>query len=606
MSRFKIGFFVMIILALSSKVCLSSQFDDAKLFSEQLSGNDPIKNNDPYSIPGYQGGNHESTKYYENANYGEMENDAIKKVEGDEDLQFMENESRKPKLKFDTNTPIVKQHRDIEENATFEGGVISSTSCINKEGNNETAYENLSCTLWMTPKKKICNNSLTVEIKEAKTGNICHYGGRIGSVGFRYDGDNSNITVDCVSGTSIRLYGAIMDGSGSWDFTINASPTSELTRAGEAYARKGLYEMKYTIDQCPSGRCTMNLYFRQVGQGWGYEHPASFKKDTLYESEKEVETWSDGCQDTDLNICEIDNKTCTEQGSRIISGRTVNRSCWNYRSTYRCQSDQMSPEPACQNLNERGCTPLTQECDASSCLQHYECPIDGDQQTNPNCSNNTTTIGDNKYDTSYSPSKDFANVATQMSVLQEASKDRDLSNANCIENPPGSDQFECTGDITVFKGEALHCDKKIGGFSDCCSDKGWGLNTGLDDCSTEEQKLGYGREAKRCHYVGRYCSEKAGKWCVKYSQSYCCFVSKLGRIFQEQGRPQLSIDWGEERTPNCQGFKISEFDNINMEIMDFSEFINDAMKMPDDDLEDKENKASQSLENYINKMTGEP
>lgn len=101
----------------------------------------------------------------------------------------------------------------------------------------------------------------------------------------------------------------------------------------------------------------------------------------------------------------------------------------------------------------------------------------------------------------------------------------------------------------------------------------------LMSCEQEEQMLGMHREAGLCTYVGSHCSKKI-KYigCVETKKTYCCFNSKLARIINEQGRPQLGRDYGTSKNPNCYGFTPEEIGKIDFSKIDMSEFIADAMK----------------------------
>ena len=52
--------------------------------------------------------------------------------------------------------------------------------------------------------------------------------------------------------------------------------------------------------------------------------------------------------------------------------------------------------------------------------------------------------------------------------------------------------------------------------------------------------------------------------------------TKLGRIIQEQGRPQLkafsAIGWGTPKEPYCRGFTPEEFQALDFSKMDLSEY----------------------------------
>lgn len=101
-----------------------------------------------------------------------------------------------------------------------------------------------------------------------------------------------------------------------------------------------------------------------------------------------------------------------------------------------------------------------------------------------------------------------------------------------------------------------------------------------EKCSQEDMETATLVGSKFCHYVGKYCSEK---WriigCVQKKATYCCFNSMLGRIIQEQGRPQLQSFansltgmWGTAEYPLCRGFSPEEFQSLDFSQMNLSEY----------------------------------
>jgi conjugal transfer mating pair stabilization protein TraN len=96
-------------------------------------------------------------------------------------------------------------------------------------------------------------------------------------------------------------------------------------------------------------------------------------------------------------------------------------------------------------------------------------------------------------------------------------------------------------------------------------------------CTPDEQKLGMARGSNLCTYVGSYCSSKFLGGCVETTQNYCCFNSKLSRIINEQGRPQLGRNFGTAENPDCRGFTADEFQHLDFSKVDMSEFVTDIM-----------------------------
>ena len=104
-------------------------------------------------------------------------------------------------------------------------------------------------------------------------------------------------------------------------------------------------------------------------------------------------------------------------------------------------------------------------------------------------------------------------------------------------------------------------------------------------CSPSEVLLDRQDDAGLCHKIGTYCSSSFLGICLSKRDVYCCFQSKISRILQEQGRPQLGKSWGTPKKPVCDGFTIFEFQQLDLSVMDFSEiyaeFV-DAAKLPDE------------------------
>ncbi len=139
----------------------------------------------------------------------------------------------------------------------------------------------------------------------------------------------------------------------------------------------------------------------------------------------------------------------------------------------------------------------------------------------------------------------------------------------------------CAGQMYIFNGKANKCrawDRllNLGGGGCCDKDK---VFLGLIECKAEEKLLAKKNKEGQCHYIGQFCSKElkllVGKVCVVKSDSHCCFNSKLARIIQEQGRPQLGIGWGSADNPDCRGFTPEEFQKLDLSKVDFSEAFSD-------------------------------
>jgi conjugal transfer mating pair stabilization protein TraN len=70
--------------------------------------------------------------------------------------------------------------------------------------------------------------------------------------------------------------------------------------------------------------------------------------------------------------------------------------------------------------------------------------------------------------------------------------------------------------------------------------------------------------------------------CTETTQTYCCFNSRISRILNEQGRPQIGKGWGGAENPDCSGFTITELQSLDFSRMDLSEFFAEiAPTLPD-------------------------
>lgn len=101
----------------------------------------------------------------------------------------------------------------------------------------------------------------------------------------------------------------------------------------------------------------------------------------------------------------------------------------------------------------------------------------------------------------------------------------------------------------------------------------------LQGCDQQDMETGMLRGSGMCHEVGTYCASSILGVCVQKAKGHCCFNTKLGRIIQEQGRPQLksfnSIGWGTPKKPYCRGFTPDEFQALDFSKMDLSEYYAD-------------------------------
>ena len=111
----------------------------------------------------------------------------------------------------------------------------------------------------------------------------------------------------------------------------------------------------------------------------------------------------------------------------------------------------------------------------------------------------------------------------------------------------------------------------------------------MQSCDQKSMETAMLNSSGYCVSTGTYCHKKlSGFGCVQKAKSFCCFNSKLARIFHEQGRKQLkSFDgktgFGTPKSPNCRGFTSEEFQSLDFAKIDLSEYM-EALKIQSQDV----------------------
>ncbi|WP_419235616.1 conjugal transfer protein TraN [Rickettsia endosymbiont of Nabis limbatus] len=264
--------------------------------------------------------------------------------------------------------------------------------------------------------------------------------------------------------------------------------------------------------------------------------------------------------------CHEINRICLEAGNKLFFNQyNVNRPCWSEQIKYQCSSE---PKYGCDHLKKQGCELARSNCvkqAASICLQlhkDYICIAQKKELSSSIAGSQMFCLGGDCHTATIVPNTDMGNVG-YLAMLNEMKKDMQ------------------TNPISVFKGHASSCRKvNIGNFLNCCSGfKGWGKDLGLSRCNAEEKALALKKAKGQCYYVGTYCAkkDKIFKTCITKKSTYCCFNSKLARVFQEQGKAQLAIGFGTAQYANCRGFTVEELQRIDFSKFDLEELFSDLL-----------------------------
>ena len=321
--------------------------------------------------------------------------------------------------------------------------------------------------------------------------------------------------------------------------------------------------------------------------GWGYR-----ERNTLSIASESVD--ESICQSAKGNAtCTLDTEVCVSPNeTRNINGLDVLRPCWEWERTYQCQG--VSPANDCGDLDARPeCTFSHDDClsyepDGVTCNVYdrwYQCTTPSTSAPPPPayvCADDLYCIDGECTSVEREASTEFKDAMVAMNVMGEL-----------------RDEFD-PNELKLFSGENLKCTKKLFGLSNCCSGKGVPLLTPFL-CSSEDRDVDTKDDEGLCYNVGTYCSNKILGVCTTKKQSYCCYGSKLVRILNEQGKAQLGMQWGKPKDPDCEGFLIAQFQQLDLSQMDFSEvyaeFV-DAAKLPDEI--ELSIQIQQRIENYYN------
>jgi conjugal transfer mating pair stabilization protein TraN len=296
-------------------------------------------------------------------------------------------------------------------------------------------------------------------------------------------------------------------------------------------------------------------------------------------------------------------EVCTDSSpqTRDVNGTTITQPCWAWRRDYQCTT--IKPANDCADLEANAACHF----DRTICLDDprqgackveeriYTCPIPGNVAGDKQylCGGDFYCVGGECEAVTREASDEFKDAAVGMETLAQVNREFDEV------------------DYKLFKGTAMSCHKPVFGLVNCCAGKSSGLLTGgaavaataalsagpgaiagvatqflvLFLCSPSEMELDVRDRLGLCHEIGWYCSGSFLGICHSKRRSSCCFLSKLTRVLQEQGRAQIAKSWGTTKKPDCSGFTINEFALLDLSKMDFSEVYQDfidAAKVPDE------------------------
>ena len=276
------------------------------------------------------------------------------------------------------------------------------------------------------------------------------------------------------------------------------------------------------------------------------------------------------------STCKAAPDICTDSSpvTRVVSGVSVTQPCWAFSRTYTCGGElSTSPSNDCSTLEALKCTFVREDCLSPPGLpctttdRVYKCPVPpGPADMTQAICNGDIYCLDGKCDTIVrTPNADFGNAVVALNAASQAGKEFD----------PNS--------LTLFKGSRETCQKAIFGLINCCVPRGLPL---LGGCNAADAALKTKQDKGLCSLVGSYCAKHTlFGICLQKKEAHCCYLSKISRILQEQGRVQIGKPYGDPAKETCPGFTLAEFQQLDLSKMDFSEVyaeFTDAAKLPDE------------------------
>ena len=396
------------------------------------------------------------------------------------------------------------------------------------------------------------------------------------------------LPANTVALSSITLTGAIFQGRGhtggcnSSELGNTKSVNLTLSVSGRAYGvngqqtctnyREGKDRQKgWTLPAVSPQTIPINRKISgNITIGWpfktGSTQSASIRLNSV---ERHVSTrWENSCaQNPATAACGLTKNQCIEgAGTRTIKGVPVYQACWKYQKSYQCgqgEVDTCNQYQSCKRTDNQCIKTVNGQCIKWN--NNYTCKVETCDNTTLICGETSFCLDGECFAPEGTKNDEFNQAASNLAAVSDAAKG--------LGDPP-----------MIFTGKPMACTKKVGGFIDCCKDSGWGSDLGLAECKPEDKALAEAKEKKLTIYVGQYCAEKVLGVCLRKKKAYCAFDSKLARIVQQQGKPQLGLSFGSAKTPDCSAISPEQMQQMDFSKINFSDFYSDLhsnMTLPD-------------------------
>lgn len=586
----RIFLFMNLLVFLNHATAMNPGFDSAVNLAKAEAENkktdsyNEAKKFDPTSVFGHYTDHPEQANYYggvKQKNTRQMTMDSFQQKNSESGKEISATINQHPNYVISPTDPDIQHSQLIQSEADniIHGVTSQYIDCQPKQAC-QMHYETKQCTEAPQVIFQFCKEKLIVDVIAHEKDTHYAFNAYLSVKDHHYAG----ITINAVNGSigflgphdaSFRLDGRLpgdIDCRTLQGRVASSSGDAQLDSISFPSCANGL-SLEYHI----SGGHQKNLQIDMVSKVMTYEIK---------------DRWIDDCGGIASNAtCKLKSHQCDiPKSTQIIQGIPITRDCWQESFNYICRGGGGTGN--CMDLRSMGCEQIGSDCKEKhneQCYlyqQTYRCAL---QTCSPTtdiiCGNGKEYCLDGSCtDHSYQQSQDFAKSVSALSAVSEAGKQFDQSS------------------LTIFSGHSVECSEKPVGYSNCCTESGWGQDIGLDHCPDAAKKLHIDRQNKLTIKVGRYCSNDVLGVCLEYSQVFCVFNSKLAKIIQEQGRfNQLHIDFGRGENPRCNGITPEQFQSLDLSKIDFQDFINDLNKnVKNPDVNDIQNK----IRDHIKKDQG--
>lgn len=312
---------------------------------------------------------------------------------------------------------------------------------------------------------------------------------------------------------------------------------------------------------------------------WKYTHKDDTKECYSYTTETEEsrklkisrEEWTYEDEDKKRLIsspqCTFLSSICLDDRTKKIHGEEITRQCWKEKLNFICSSSQ---KDECSFLKNRNCKEIGRRCLKKS---DFGCSLWELEFRCISGKKHLISLGKEGFfipeiESDEEPCQTFPEISAKLAVFDAIKEE--------IESTKTLDASK----ISVFSGKKLSCEKSVASdvLFDCCfSMKGFATKVDLAKCNAKEILLAEQNEAGKCHYLGSYEEKVLG---VKKSDKhvFCCFSSKLAKVFLEQAKKQLGISWGDAKNPDCSGIPVETITQIDFSKVDLSEVFEETLK----------------------------